>query len=639
MHVMNSANNGATAPGAERPTLLQHPFTAPQSWNASCWPPAFATVMEVPLASMEKVEKTVYTAAAVQGASPHHPGRPTSLMGLQVWAKEGRVWRITTPSYADTLRAHQALLTYAFPGRRNLGYLFAFESKRAAVVNSVVTDPATGQKTVSLALTRRRFDALVEFQRQFNSRGASPVQPWKIWTQINSQYQLCMSYPNVLVGPASLDEHNPDAVRLLQACAGFRSEQRLPALAWGSGIDGASIWRCSQPKIGLQGNRSSADELVLKHIMEAAKSANALREQPLPVRMDAHLLQVFTGASGQDLANTHWVKESNCALKILDLRPRSAAMANRTGGYGYENTSNYPGTTLQFCNIGNIHAVRDAYQKLTALCLNMSNASDINWGSALEDTKWLSHIRIILAAAWETAFWVQVHRMPVLLHCSHGWDRTSQVSALAQLMLDPYYRTLEGFACLMEKDFMSLGHPFHTRCAHGEGKGGAEGGGGVHHQDGSGKGPAAVGNSSAPDEGQISPVFLQFLDCVWQIVQQFPECFEFTTTYILELSDHIYSCRFGNMLCDTERERELVAGIRQRTYSVWDHLEQDPNDPNSDPEAKLWRNPHYDPSPTAGGGVLLMPMSTLLRNVTLWRERHARSGPKATKRWRNTFTS
>lgn len=627
-------NNSATPETTkiEKPPLFQHPFHAPQQWNTSCWPPAFPTLMQMPLATMEKCEKTVYT-ASTQPASPAQGGRPTTLMGLQIWAKDGRFWRFTTPSYADTLRAHQALLTYAFPGRRNLGYLFAFESKRADVVNSVVTDPTTGQKTVTLALNRRRFEPVTEFTRQFQKYSStSKIQPWKIWTNLNAQYQLCASYPSVLVGPASLDEGNPDAVRLIQNCAAFRSEQRLPALAWASGMDGASIWRCSQPKIGLQGNRSPADELVLKHIMEAAKSANALREQPLPVRMDAHLLQAFTGATG-DLVNTHWVKESNAALKILDLRPKSAAMANRTGGYGYENTSNYPGATLQFCNIGNIHAVRDAYQKMTALCLNQSNATDVTWGSALEDTKWLSHIRIILAAAWETAFWVQVHRMPVLLHCSHGWDRTSQVSALAQLLLDPYYRTLEGFACLMEKDFLSFGHPFHTRCAHGEGKGGpgAGSGGGHRRQDGA-PGGMPSNEPNAVDEGQISPIFLQFLDCVWQMVQQFPECFEFTTDYMLELSDHIYSCRFGNMLCDTERERELVAGIRQRTYSVWDYLDQSPID---NPEAKKWRNPTYDPSPTAGGGVLLMPMPTLLRNVTLWKERYARYGPKATLRWRN----
>ncbi len=29
------------------------------------------------------------------------------------------------------------------------------------------------------------------------------------------------------------------------------------------------------------------------------------------------------------------------------------------------------------------------------------------------------------------------------LSCSDGWDRTAQVCGLAELMLDPYYRTTE----------------------------------------------------------------------------------------------------------------------------------------------------------------------------------------------------
>ena len=34
-------------------------------------------------------------------------------------------------------------------------------------------------------------------------------------------------------------------------------------------------------------------------------------------------------------------------------------------------------------------------------------------------------------------------QQPILVHCSDGWDRTSHVVALAQLMLDPYYRTIQ----------------------------------------------------------------------------------------------------------------------------------------------------------------------------------------------------
>ena len=33
----------------------------------------------------------------------------------------------------------------------------------------------------------------------------------------------------------------------------------------------------------------------------------------------------------------------------------------------------------------------------------------------------------------------------VLVHCSDGWDRTSQLTSLSQLMMDPYYCTLDGF--------------------------------------------------------------------------------------------------------------------------------------------------------------------------------------------------
>ncbi|CUF93018.1 myotubularin domain-containing protein, putative [Bodo saltans] len=51
----------------------------------------------------------------------------------------------------------------------------------------------------------------------------------------------------------------------------------------------------------------------------------------------------------------------------------------------------------------------------------------------------------------------------VLLHCTDGWDRTSQVSALSQLLLDPHYRTVSGFVDLIEKDFVAFGHPFRRR--------------------------------------------------------------------------------------------------------------------------------------------------------------------------------
>lgn len=57
----------------------------------------------------------------------------------------------------------------------------------------------------------------------------------------------------------------------------------------------------------------------------------------------------------------------------------------------------------------------------------------------------------------------------VLSHCSDGycqiigltvkrWDRTSQVCAVAEMCLDPNYRTIAGFAIIIEKEFLAFGH-------------------------------------------------------------------------------------------------------------------------------------------------------------------------------------
>lgn len=66
-----------------------------------------------------------------------------------------------------------------------------------------------------------------------------------------------------------------------------------------------------------------------------------------------------------------------------------------------------------------------------------------SWLSALESTKWLQHLSLLLKAALLVVHAVDRDHRPVLVHCSDGWDRTPQIVALSKLLLDPYYRTVE----------------------------------------------------------------------------------------------------------------------------------------------------------------------------------------------------
>ena len=69
--------------------------------------------------------------------------------------------------------------------------------------------------------------------------------------------------------------------------------------------------------------------------------------------------------------------------------------------------------------------------------------------ASLDATKWLHHVSGLLKAAIRVANALDVEGRPVIVHCSDGWDRTPQITALAELMLDPYYRSIEGFQVIL----------------------------------------------------------------------------------------------------------------------------------------------------------------------------------------------
>lgn len=57
----------------------------------------------------------------------------------------------------------------------------------------------------------------------------------------------------------------------------------------------------------------------------------------------------------------------------------------------------------------------------------------------------MSHYLTTLYFLRYTAENLVEHGRPVLVHCSDGWDRTPQIVSLAELLVDPFYRTFRGF--------------------------------------------------------------------------------------------------------------------------------------------------------------------------------------------------
>ncbi|XP_020624382.1 uncharacterized protein LOC110061862 [Orbicella faveolata] len=345
--------------------------------------------------------------------------------------------------------------------------------------------------------------SVYDFHEEFARQQVSDK--WRV-SMINQAFLLCSSYPPLFYVPAEIQDST------LKECAAFRSKGRLPVLCWYNVKKENFIMRCAQPKTGPAFKNSVDDEFVIS----TARKCNKCTDK----------------------------------LVIFDARSMFAAGGNMLKGKGTEDTINrYQGCQLLFLDIPNIHAVRDSLYRLQGVC---ESSAQKKWLSHLESTQWLAYITSILKGAVTIARFVD-KGAAALVHCSDGWDRTSQLTSLAQLLLDPFYRTITGLQVLIEKEWISFGHRFRDR----------------------------LGHLSCPS--QRSPVFLQFLDCVWQIVQQFPSAFEFTPVYLVRIAEQVNSQWFGNFLCNNVNERQKHS-VPTLTVSLWAHLKAD---------EESFRNPTY----------------------------------------------
>ncbi|KAJ3213319.1 hypothetical protein HDU67_003038 [Dinochytrium kinnereticum] len=391
---------------------------------------------------------------------------------------------------------------------------------------------------------------------------------WRL-TTINQDFSFCSTYPKLLGVPARISDN------VLKHAGKFRSKARIPVLSYIHRTNMVSITRSAQPLVGLKQNRSIQDEKLVEQIFQTG-------DRPVA---HGHL------------------------NLIIDARPSANAIAQTALGAGTENAENYRGCRLAFLGIENIHVVRDSAWKLMEAVQSSESGAALR--SAMDKSGWLRHVKTVMDGTIMIVQNVHLLNNPVLVHCSDGWDRTAQLCSLAEMCLDPFYRTFKGFQVLIEKEWVSFGHKFRDRLGHltkenrdgpdrpsvgaqiqaagknvgfsitsaaknllnkgTSGSSGSSGSGGVSYGSYGGSSSGVGGAGSGPYGGiqgsaetstpntihpkEVSPVFTQFLDCAYQLWVQYPTHFEYSERLLVFINSHVYSCQFGNFLFNCERER------------------------------------------------------------------------------------
>ncbi|KAI9846923.1 MAG: hypothetical protein M1838_001109 [Thelocarpon superellum] len=477
------------------------------------------------------------------------------------------------------------------------------------------------------------YDARREWKRMGVSDKGVDI-GWRI-TTINKDYKFSPTYPALLPVPTAISDN------VLNYAGKYRSRARIPILTYLHPVNNCTITRSSQPLAGFRGNRSIQDEKLVAAIFASSQPGREHNSSPdasqfhTPASSTIAISKselfedsMIAGANKREGAQqVYGAQQSNL---IVDARPTVNAYAMQAVGLGSENMDNYSFATKAYLGIDNIHVMRESLARVIEAIRDADITPLPPNRELLARSGWLKHIAGILDGAGLIARQVGLQHSHVLIHCSDGWDRTSQLSALSQLCLDPYYRTLEGFIVLVEKDWLSFGHMFRHRSGflssekwfvtQNEGLGGQNGtvgppglmqsssGGkalenallsakGFFNKDNNsrdsvvdsdgelptyGDSPLSKQHGASPGRGagaekeatkvkETSPVFHQFLDATYQLLHQHPTRFEFNERFLRRLLYHLYSCQYGTFLYNSERER-VEAKVQEKTRSVWDYF-------------------------------------------------------------------
>ncbi|XP_069180959.1 myotubularin-related protein 13 isoform X4 [Procambarus clarkii] len=394
-------------------------------------------------------------------------------------------------------------------------------------------------------------------------------------TSCNISYQICRSYPALLSVPSITGD---DSLHRLARC--YR-HNRLPVITWrhprtkalllrGAGFHGMGV---RSMLIGPSTNTGNTSEV--SHSVEQEKYlASVVQSTPVSVLRDGsswrltdstlsiNSLVLAAGGPTLEVPPYHPTyptltpevcRKTNPLSKAMNtLRistgPRLSVDSSDTGSEAVQSfhkaalyvfgektqikgikTDAYHKTEFIPVDFTEVRQIKSSFKKLMRACIPSSPTAEQeqSFFRAIENSEWLNQLESLLQVSGAIVDLIDLLGASVMVLLEDGWDFTAQVTSIAQLCLDPYYRTIEGFRVLVEKEWLAFGHRF-------------------NHRSNLLQGSQASG---------FAPIFLQFLDAVHQIQRQFPLSFEFNEYYLRFLAYHYVSARFRTFLSDSELER------------------------------------------------------------------------------------